>query len=89
VIGNQLGSGIGTTTALATDATQLAFANQSGAIHISDTGAVKLTSVATLAGSSIPGDITSSTVTARVHRDDQKDRGARQGRGAGCAGCAS
>jgi hypothetical protein len=64
----QAGSGIGTAAAaLATDATHLAFTNQSGAIHISDTGAVTLTSVATLAGSSIPGNLTSLKVVGSVY----------------------
>ena len=53
----QAGSGIGTTGELEIDATHLAFASQSGPIHLNDASAVTLTSVDTLLGSSIPGDI--------------------------------
>lgn len=54
------GSGIGTTGAVTIDATHLAFATQSGPIRLGDTNAVALTSVGTLATSSIPGDIFSA-----------------------------
>ena len=57
----QAGSGIGTTGAIAIDATHLAFASQSGAIQLSDSNAVTLTSVGTLSASSIPGDVFSAT----------------------------
>ena len=63
----QAGSGIGTTGDLHTAVTNLAFANQSGAIHISNTGAVTLTGVDTLIGSSIPGNIDSSSVVGSVY----------------------
>ena len=56
----QAGTGIGSTGAMAIDATQLAFASQSGAIQLNDANAVALTSVGTLTASSIPGDIFSS-----------------------------
>ena len=56
----QAGTGIGSTGAMAIDATQLAFASQSGAIQLNDANAVALRSVGTLTASSIPGDIFSS-----------------------------
>jgi hypothetical protein len=56
----QAGTGIGTTAAMAIDATHLAFASQSGGIHISDPNTVTLTSVATLPASSIPGNVFSA-----------------------------
>ena len=63
----QAGSGIGTTGDFRTAVTNLAFANQSGAIHISNTGAVTLTNVDTLTGASIPGNIHSSSVVGSVY----------------------
>jgi hypothetical protein len=63
----QAGSGIGTTGDLLTTVTYLAFANTKGAIRISNTGAVTLTSVDTVIGSSIPGDIYSSSVVGSVY----------------------
>src|SRR5262249_6854870 len=56
----QAGTGIGTTGAMAIDATHLAFASQSGAIQLSDTNAVTLTSVGVVSASSIPGDVFSA-----------------------------
>src|SRR5262249_52960848 len=46
--------------AMAIDATHLAFASQSGAIQLSDTNAVILTSVGVVSASSIPGDVFSA-----------------------------
>jgi hypothetical protein len=59
-LGLQSGIGIGTTGAMAIDATQLAFASQSGAIQLSDSNAVTLTSVGSVSTSSIPGDVFSA-----------------------------
>ena len=56
----QAGIGIGTTGAIAIDATHLAFASQSGAIQLSDSNAVTLTSVGPVSASSIPGDVFSA-----------------------------
>ena len=56
----QAGIGIGTTGATAIDATHLAFASQSGAIQLSDTNPVTLTSVGPVSASSIPGDVFSA-----------------------------
>ena len=61
------GTGIGTTGDFRTAVTNLAFANHSGAIHISNTGAVTLTNVDTLTGASIPGNIHSSSVVGSVY----------------------
>ena len=61
------GTGIGTTGDFRTAVTKLAFANQSGAIHISNTGAVTLTNVDSLTGATIPGNIHSSSVVGSVY----------------------
>jgi CSLREA domain-containing protein len=63
----QAGDGIGTTGTLLVAATDLAFASRSGPIRISNAGAVTLKGVDELAGSSIPGDITSSSVVGSVY----------------------
>jgi hypothetical protein len=62
----QAGSGIGTTGNLAINVTQLAFASQSGPIHLQDASAVTLTSVATLPASSIPGNVFSAPQVSGV-----------------------
>ena len=64
----QAGIGIGTTGAMAIDATHLAFASQSGAIQLSDSNAVTLTSVGPVSASSIPGDVFSAQRWATVSR---------------------
>jgi hypothetical protein len=56
----QAGTGIGTTGNMAINAAQLAFASQSGPIHLRDASAVTLTSVAMLPASSIPGNVFSA-----------------------------
>ncbi len=63
----QAGIGIGTTGAMAIDVTHLAFTSQSGAIHLSDAGAVTLTGVGNLLASSIPGDVFSSSTVGEVN----------------------
>jgi sugar lactone lactonase YvrE len=60
-LGLQAGIGIGTTGAMAIDATHLAFASQSGAIQLSDTNAVTLTSVGPISATSIPGNVFSAS----------------------------
>jgi hypothetical protein len=56
----QAGTGIGTTGAMAIDATYLAFASQSGGVHLSDSSAVTLTGIGPIFASSIPGDVFSA-----------------------------
>src|SRR5262249_24104058 len=63
----QAGSGIGTTGALAIDATYLAFASQQGPIRLRSAGAVALTGVATLPASSIPGDVFSAVAVGDAY----------------------
>src|SRR5262249_54813372 len=63
----QAGTGIGTTGAMAIAAANLAFASQSGTIHLSNAGAVTLTSVYRLQASSIPADVFSAPKVGDVY----------------------
>ena len=58
------GSGIGSTGPMSIDATNLAFANQSGSIQLNEANTVMLTGVGPLAQSSIPGDIFAPVTSA-------------------------
>src|SRR5262249_23769865 len=63
----QAGTGIGTAGRMAIDASQLAFASNSGPIQLSDDGAVTLTRVDILSASSIRASVYSSGIVGSVY----------------------